>query len=229
MSDLVVIVPSRGRPHTVAEISEAFEQTCTARTVAWFAVDNDDAEVEAYAAAAGGRAYVAPADNISMVDALNRAAVYFASGAEGPAALGFMGDDHRPRTEGWDRAYLDALDDLGTGIVYGNDLYQGERIPTQCAMTTDIIRTLGYMAPPDLKHMYVDNAWLALGRAMGRIRYLPDVVIEHMHPVAEKAEWDEGYARVNAPEVYRRDQAVYERWLMESLPAEAARLRRLVA
>jgi hypothetical protein len=77
--------------------------------------------------------------------------------------------------------------------------------------------------------MYVDNAWLALGRAIGRIRYLPDVVVEHVHPVAGKAQWDEGYARVNAREMYARDKQVYDRWLAESLPAEAARLRRAMS
>jgi hypothetical protein len=90
-----------------------------------------------------------------------------------------MGDDHFPRTHGWDQAYLDALRELGTGIVYGNDLLQGHRLPTQCAMTADIVRRWGYMALPTLRHMYVDNFWRDLGNAADCLRYLPEVVVEH--------------------------------------------------
>jgi hypothetical protein len=32
-----------------------------------------------------------------------------------------------------------------------------------------------------------------------------DVVIEHMHPIAGKAEWDEGYIRVNDGSMYATD------------------------
>ena len=221
MSELVVIVPSRNRPHAAAELAEAFRETCTADTELRVVVDRDDPTAGLYPEPkiVGG--------HTSMVDALNREALVAAQGSQRPAAIGFQGDDHRPRTKGWDQAYLDALADLGTGIVYGNDLLQGEKIPTQCAMTADIVRTLGYMAPPDLVHLYVDNAWLALGRALGRITYLPDVVVEHLHPVAGKAEWDEGYARVNDPGMYDRDRMAFERWLRQSLPAEVHRLRRI--
>ncbi len=222
MSDLEVIVPSRGRPEAVAELIAALNRTCAATTGITLAVDADD---PAHADYASLPAEVLTAENRSMVEALNRAALTVTNGPDAPFAVAFLGDDHRPRTKGWDQAYLDALREMGTGIVYGNDLYQGARIPTQVAMTSDIIRTLGYMAPPDLTHMYVDNAWLALGRAIGAIRYLPDVIVEHLHPVADKADWDEGYERVNAPEVYAHDKAVYDRWVRHSLPLEAMRVR----
>lgn len=233
MSDLVVIVPSRGRPQAVNELAEAFTRTCTADTDLVFALDSSDERQPEYADAIQNWSQPAfwqlTADNHSMVEALNRSAVDVATGPEKPYAVGFLGDDHRPRTRGWDQAYLDALRKMGTGIVYGDDGFQHQRIPTQCAMTADIVRTLGYMAPPTLTHMYVDNAWLALGRAIRGITYLPDVFVEHLHPVAGKAEWDEGYARVNAPEMYQRDQIAFNRWMAESLPAEAARLRRVMA
>lgn len=222
MTDLVVIVPSRGRPTSAIELAEAFEATCTADTELVFALDKDDPTLPDYK---GLLALIR--ENSSMVQALNVTALEVTNGPRAASAVGFMGDDHRPRTAGWDQAYLDALRELGTGIVYGNDLLQGENIPTQVAMTSDIIRTLGYMAPPDLIHLYVDNAWLALGRELGRIRYLPDVVVEHLHPVVGKADWDEGYARVNHPGMYDKDRATFERWLRESLPAETARLRRI--
>ena len=206
MADLVVIVPSRGRPEAAQELAEAFAETCTADTLLVFAVDNDDERLPDYQK----QDRVAQADSRSMVQSLNAAAVLVL--ADEPFAIGFMGDDHRPRTEGWDTAYLDALHELGTGIVYGDDLLQRWRLPTQVAMTSDIVRALGYMAPPSLTHMYVDNFWLDLGRQAGCLRYLPDVVVEHMHPVAGKADWDDGHKRVNAPAMYERDRIAYARF-----------------
>lgn len=229
MTDLVVIVPSRGRPRAAVDLAREFDATRTADSRLVLSVDTDDPLRPEYSPLIeNGPVTVDININTSMVDALNKTALATASGSGAPFAIAFLGDDHRPRTKGWDAAYLDALREMGTGIVYGNDLLQGERIPTQVAMTSDIVRTLGYMAPPELTHLYVDDCWLQLGRAIGSIRYLPDVVVEHLHPVAGKAQWDEGYARVNSREMYNRDQAACRRWLTESLPAEAARIRQLM-
>jgi hypothetical protein len=79
------------------------------------------------------------------------------------------------------------------------------------------------MAPPTLTHLYVDNAWLDLGRALESITYLPDTVIEHLHPHAGKAEPDEGYERVNGDAMYDADRAAYDAWKIH-LGQDAARV-----
>jgi len=221
MADLLMLVPSRGRPDNIAALVESWRDTTGREAQLLVAVDDDDVELERYRAlnvelVVGPRLRLGPTLNKLAVE---RSRDHF--------AIGFCGDDHRMRTKGWDTLFLDELRDLGTGIVYGDDLLQRENLPTAVAMTSDIIATLGYMVPPGLIHMYADNFWLALGKELGRIRYLPDVVIEHMHPVAGKAPVDAGYAEVNAPGMYARDRAVFQRWLRESMPAEVARLRRI--
>ncbi len=218
-TDLAVIVPTRGRPDAVRELAAAFAVTCTAGTKLVFAFDDDDpSHLEVALPELDGSRYIGR--HTSMVEALN-SAVSVALGLHRPFAVGFMGDDHRPRTRGWDEAYLDALHGLRTGIVYGNDLFQGERLPTQVAMTADIVRLLGFMAPATLGHMYVDNFWRDLGVGARCLRYLPDVVVEHMHPVAGKADWSEGHKRVNAPEIYARDRAAYDRFRADGSLSQA--------
>lgn len=214
MSDLVVIVPSRGRPEAAVELAECFKKTCTANTGLVFAVDADDPAEAGYSmVTARGLASVIVSDSRSMVDALNRRAAGYAELEDelAPSAIGFMGDDHRPRTVGWDAAYLAALR-RKPGLVYGNDLIQGRNLPTQVAMSAELVRGLGHMAPPTLTHLYVDNYWLQLGRASDRITYLPDVFVEHLHPVAGKAAWDEGYQRVNDQAMYDRDRVAFEEY-----------------
>ena len=228
MADLVVIVPSRGRPEAVAELVAALEETCTADTELVLAVDSNDPALPSYDQARRG-AWMFVQDAHSMVEALNLAALR-ATATErlGVFAVAFLGDDHRPRTVGWDAAYLDALREFGTGLVYGNDLLQGARIPTQVAMTADIVRALGYMAPPEFTHLWVDNFWKELGQAIGRIRYLPDVVVEHMHPLAGKADWDDGYQRVNSSAVAEHDQTAFNVYMRARFGADVAKVRQIV-
>jgi hypothetical protein len=232
MADLVVIVPSRGRPEAAHELCRAFEETCVLDTQLVFAIDERDVgSIHDYPFVNQTTTWWSPSS--TMVEALNMRSADLVSGemSEGlvpPSfAIGFMGDDHRPRTLGWDRAYVDALSDLGTGIVYGDDLFQGRRLPTQCAMTADIVRALGYMAPPALTHLYVDNFWLSLGEQAQCIRYLPDVVIEHRHPVVGKAQWDEGYQRVNDGTMYAKDSAAFADYCRTALAEDVAKVRAL--
>ena len=222
-SGLVVIVPTRSRPAAAHELVEAFKETCTADTELVFAIDEDDPELRGYK---GLRGLIGP--NGSMVEALNATAAEVLKRDVRPQAIGFMGDDHRPVTVGWDAAYLAALKSL-PGFVYGNDRVQGANLPTQVAISTPVVAALGHMAPPALHHLYVDNYWLTLGRNAGCITYLPRVVVQHLHPVAGTAEWDDGYRRVNAPEVYRKDRGAFEAHMREHGPEEVLAVREACA
>lgn len=212
MDDLVFVVPSRNRPAAVRSLIRSFDETCTEETGLVISIDHDDPKRAEYfnlvAEPSAVSVDLVVGANTTMAQALNRACHGINS-----YAVGFMGDDHRPRTRGWDKAYLDALRSMGTGIVYGNDLLQGERLPTQVAMTSDIVQALGYMTPPGLGHMYLDNFWLDLGKTARCLRYLPDVIVEHLHPVAGKAAWDDDYTRVNDAFVYSRDRIAYQRYI----------------
>ncbi len=228
---LLVIVPSRGRPESVARVAEAWRDTgAFAAATLVFAIDGDDPRHSDYFGAhlPDGAAvqFVTVEQWKPMVHKLNECAVA-AAGSGGWAGIAFMGDDHLPRTPDWAASYLAALDELGTGIVYGDDGLRGEGLPTQWAMTPDIVRVLGVMVPANVEHLYCDNAIKDLGKAAGCLRYLPDVLIEHMHPVARKAAMDDGYRRVNAPSQYARDRASYRLWQRAQLPIDAGVIRTL--
>lgn len=223
--ELLVIVPSRSRPQSLTRMVDAWDATgAFDRAALLFAVDADDPEIEEYRAAHKTVAHRPVLLSVGaswqpMVAKLNRVAVQHADGA---FALGFAGDDHLPRTPGWAGRYLDELHALGTGIVYGDDGIQGAALPTQWAMTADIVRALGRMVPADVEHLYCDNAIMQLGAEARCLWYLPDVLIEHLHPVVGKAVPDEGYLRVNRPEQYRRDSAAFARWEAERMPVQVA-------
>jgi hypothetical protein len=111
--------------------------------------------------------------------------------------------------------------------VYGDDLLQGERLPTAVFMSPSIVRTLGWMVPPGMIHLYLDDVWRELGKAVGCLRYHPEIVIEHMHPGANKAGWDPIYLESNSPELYAHDSALYQQWMDNQRHEDAAKLRAL--
>lgn len=224
MRELLVIVPTRGRPHNVPRILDAWD-----KTGAWevaqllLAVDADDPRLRVYEAfeSENCQILVHPV-HLPMVVKLNDSARYMLGTDDWPC-VAFMGDDHVPRSVEWAQRYVEELKAMDTGVVYGNDLVQGPKLCTQWAMTTDIVRTLGRMVPAPVEHMYCDNSIMDLARAAGCLKYLSDVRIEHAHPVAGRGAWDAGYERVNSRDQYRRDHASYTQW-RETRMAEDVRL-----
>lgn len=202
MKDLLVIIPSRGRPETVAPVAEEFFSKSTGLADLMFATDDDEAPYPEYP----GVIY-RTGPRLRMCGTLNAAAVEEAPNYK---YIGFMGDDHRTRTPGWDQFVVDALQDHN--VVYGNDLIWGEGLPTAAFLRSEVINTLGYMAPPALIHLYLDNFWLQFGKATS-IKYLDNVVIEHLHPSVGKAGWTPEYQEVNDPALYEKDRLAFEEYM----------------
>lgn len=227
-----MIVPTRSRPEAVARVVEAWEATGAFDDGAelLFAFDADDPECSEYVNAinhTGVRREVLPVW-FPLVIKLNRVAREAASGKGRPFAIGFAGDDHLPRTTGWVGRYLGALYSAGTGVVSCADGYRDDTLPTQWAMTSDIVRSLGRMVPAPVDHLYCDDAVRALAVAADCYTYLADVLIEHMHPVAGKAPSDEQYDRVNSRQQYRHDRAAYHLWRDTELAQQAGKIRDLI-
>jgi hypothetical protein len=220
MADMLFIVPSRSRPGNAARLLQAWTTTGAWDTAdLLIAVDADDPALPGYQALDLSKARLTVADVWRpMVHKLELAA---AAEAGAYFALGFMGDDHLPTTKGWAARYLDTLRELRTGIVYARDDYMDEKLPTQWAMTSNIVRALGRMVPAPVEHLYCDNAILDLGNAAGCIRYLADVLIQHRHYGNGLARMDPQYQRVNSADQYGRDKPAYEAWVRDQLPADA--------
>lgn len=213
---LLIIVPSRGRPENIKRLAQAWNDTGAHRADLLIGLDDDDPTIGEYP----GWCDIGP--RLRMVGTLNKLAVKYAPLY---THIGFMGDDHCPRTPEWNLTVERELDILGTGIVYGNDLIQGATIPTAVFMTSDIIKKLGWMALPGLRHLFVDNQWKSLGEALDALTYLPDVIIEHLHPVAGKTAWDDSYKANNDSTTWDHDEKVYKAWLTDGLARDVAKIR----
>lgn len=221
MAELTVLVPTRSRPHSVDRIVDAWYATGAFGVADLvFVVDKDDPEAPAYLEVLQRRAgpkYMILPEWRPLVPKLNWAATHL---ADVGMAMAFMGDDHLPRTPMWAQRVLAATALHGPSIVYGRDGFQDQNLPTWWAMTNSIVKAIGAMVPSDVQHLYCDNTVMEMGKAANCLRYLPDVLIEHMHPIAHKGDMDDQYARVNRPEQYERDRAAFERWIKTRMSSD---------
>lgn len=234
--DLLVITPSRGRPERLAEMLAAIHATAALDIEVWIGLDDDDpAEylraVQRSPLAFAHRVQAFHGERRSLAGWTNHLAAQAVNPENprtAPRYLASLGDDHIPRTPGWDQQLVEAIEAMdGPGWAYGNDLLQGESIPTAWVQSTELVRTLGWMMLPTCQHLCVDSAVRSLGKAAGRIAYLRDVVIEHMHPAAGKADEDDTYAESNSAWRNYQDGNAYRRWLAEDLQRDAATVRAL--
>lgn len=209
MNTNLVILPSRSRPEKVAEAIELLKDNSTISDLC-VAIDDDQSDL-----------YPRIDDVIYEVNSrlrmngtLNLVATKYADKYE---TIYFLGDDHHVRTKGWDELLYAPIKERGYGLAYGDDRLQGKNLATAVMMSTNIISILGYMAPPKLIHLYMDNFWMNLGQALDCLDYVPQAVIEHMHYLAGKSEQDAQYAEVNSSEMYQKDRETYLQYVKDDL------------
>ena len=132
-------------------------------------------------------------------------------------------DDVVYKTDGWDEKFLRALEGR-TGIAYGNDMLQGENLPTFPFISGDIARALGWLQQPLLTKLCGDQIWKEIGNAAHCLHYVPEVIIEHRHFINNKRENDD-------PEylkVYSKDRMKFANWYANNAIRDFRTVRRLV-
>ena len=222
--DLLIIVPSRGRPKNIARLLDSLRETSKLRTHLHVCVDDDDPALPDYERVmnhAGREDDVlerGPRKGLGAWTnevAIRRAYQY--------PYLASFGDDHVPQTPGWDYFLIRAIEDLGgTGFSYPWD---GADIPQAVVVSSDIVRKLGWMCEPSLNHWYVDNVWLDLGLGADCIRHCRVVSVDHVHPGAGKAPVDKTYTEAS-PRL-ASDREAYYCWYRERMTTDVAKITAL--
>jgi len=219
MSEMTILVPSRGRPENIIRLMDAWSATTTQDTRLLVLVDDDDSKLDDYLSIPNIDIRVGP--RIRIGGTLNVVAPEMALTSRN---IGFMGDDHLPRTKGWDETFINELDRIKVGVVYGNDLAHGAGLATSVTMTSNIVNTLGYICVPGSIHLFLDNFWMELGRGTN-ITYFDNVIIEHIHPNFQKALSDNTYTEANSPEVWGADEITFNNYVATQLQDDLQKLR----
>lgn len=133
-----------------------------------------------------------------------------------PSTIGMYhlsNDDFIYRTKDFDKIILEEYQRQGPGVYYGDDLQNGSRLCTGPFICARMAKAVGYLQLPTLTHLYNDNVWMAIGTQLGRLHYLPQVVIEHNHRLLKYGIPDETYKRTNSIAMYRMDKAAFDGWV----------------
>ena len=181
-------LPSRGRPHNLARFLEAYRQTKATAPVR-LRLDQDDPDLDSYYAIEIPQNWERMARPRSNGANPAHAELF----AEKPDLLwyGLIADDVIPRTPEWDQILIDAAG--RDKLAYADDGFQGEKLATHPVIGGDMVRSIGWLVCPDLGHSYADTALHLIAQKTGRCVYRGDVLLEHMHPLANKAQPDKTY------------------------------------
>ena len=223
MTDLVVMVPTRGRRALCERLLESFRETASPGTELVLITDPDDQKTyEGMDWSPGSVAVLEPRAQ-SLSELLNKTASALVNDFD---VLMQVGDDCVFRTPGWDRLMLAALADLGgSGWVYPDDKRRND-VPEIWMTSADVVKALGWFHSPATGHFYGDNIIGELGKRAGLIRYCPEAVIEHLHYTVSKSQRrDRTYSQAEKKHG-QRDLDAFRQWQAEVASLEVALLRR---
>lgn len=199
-NEVVALCPTRENPTGAIEMIESFYDTIhRISSDVVLVVDYDDPYLDQYRAIPDRFRWqevvsghmrrhelvrVMEVEGGSLTKATNEAVARM---WDSEAIVGHVGDDHRFRTPGWDTRIRDILVNE-PGVVYA---YDGFRSAWASAWWTNmkIIRTLGWLAVPGSMHLTIDDVFMDIGAGLGRLTFLDDVLIEHLHPAGGKVAW----------------------------------------
>jgi hypothetical protein len=122
---------------------------------------------------------------------------------------GFLADDIVLKTP-----FSEALGEAATPffIAYPDDSLQGEKLCTHFVCGGELVRALGWWALPGIIHSGIDWVWMLLGyNNPGMLKYMPDVIYEHMHPLVGKAKRDEIYDFAKSK--LKDDDKIFQAWM----------------
>jgi hypothetical protein len=209
MKKIAILIPSRDRCHKVEKLHKNwFEYTDNLIETDCIIILDEDNE-STYTRMPGFIYEIVPTNGKrGVVFPLNKVAKKYCNNYE---YIGFLGDDHLPKTKRWNVEMYDVLTkNKPFSMVYGNDLIQGENLPTNIIMDSLFIKYLDNMVDSKIQHLFADNYWLYIGKYIDNIHYLNHVIIEHEHYSRNKSELDEMYKILNSSTMFLQGNYIYQ-------------------
>ena len=108
---------------------------------------------------------------------------------------GFIADDEFPLTHGFDKILVEAAG--AWNVAHGDDgVNGGRRAQGVVCLGGDLVRAVGYLALGECWHWYAfDDLWEMLGKdGVCRRKFMPEVKVDHRHPLHGKGRRDATYA-----------------------------------
>jgi hypothetical protein len=195
VNDIAVIVPVLNRPHRAGPFMESLRESTFNATVYAVAELTDSPTQAAWIAA---RANLLTTHLVTFAEKVNCAYV------ETSEPWLFLTGDDVTFHPGWAEELLRVAQQTGALVVGSNDLTnaraeEGSHSP-HMLISRQYIADVGaswdgpgIVCHEGYRHMFVDDEIVTAAKQRGVFAYAKDAVVEHLHPVAEKAEVDATY------------------------------------
>lgn len=199
---ILTICPTFNRPELCAQMLKSWHNTIGGDNTMVLGLDISDPSLSAYPKDANR---VTCKANSTITEVINS---IWASNHDKYDFFHIINDDVLFHTPSYDKKMAYILEGYGGGIAYGNDLFQGQALPTFPFISASLCTTLGWLQHPSLNRYCGDTVWASIGKECGCLYYLGEVIIEHLHKLAGKGNTDIDM------KVFQDDWHAYIKWAM---------------
>lgn len=205
---LLVRMPTRSRPAQALDVLSRYRELAGVDLALEVVIDDDDASMHTLEVQAELRRLgctITSGPHKSKVEAVNGGRVN-----EWDVLL-LASDDMVPLVRDYGKR---VLEEMGhhfphlDGALYFSDGYANERLCTLPVFGRRLYDQFKYVYFNGYKSFYCDNEQTEVLQAMGRLKYIPGMIIEHRHFVTGKSQNDALYQANQAP--WNADRALYE-------------------
>jgi hypothetical protein len=201
-----ILCPTRGRVEGAVRLRDSALSTADdpSSVEVLFYVDDDDELVAQYKDALGAALTVGPPMSVS------KSWNVIAEKCSGDILM--MGnDDLVYRTQGWDTRVAEEAAKFPDQIycMWTQDGINGKRHCAFPIVSRVWYETVGYFSPGVFEFLYNDTWVMDIGKRVGRLHYIGDVLIEHLHFSVRKSPRDKTYTRQRRDGRRARDRDLY--------------------
>lgn len=209
-----IMVPTKSRPERLKVLFDSFLAHEHSRSEFVVGIDKDQLELygwvkiypEIRVIETNGEDYVAKAN-------------YMASQMKQYKYLYLLADDFRINSE-WESKFLEFA--VPNCVFYGKDGIANKILCTAVFIDNEMVKKIGYIAPPTLVHYFADNVWRDWGTSMNTYKYFEDVNIQHLHKIANPHYNDAVY--VQSEGHFKADEEAYKEYCRNQLILDIQKL-----
>lgn len=184
---IALLTPTRSRLRDITELVRTWKETTEGNSDFIFGIDDDDNTYNSFIKENPDFTFeVNP--RMKLVPYLNFLALKYCNEYK---YLSFLEDDFRFESNNWESIFIKKLEEVKVGIAWGADGIHNGKLVDSPVMTSNIVKTLGYMIPPTIECLFADHFLLHIGREANILHYFPNVKIIHHHYSTGKREKDD--------------------------------------
>jgi len=212
---IAILVPSRGRPEQFLRFLDSIQSLSSAFTPIriYSAHDEDDPVIDDYLTIHTSIANIQLQKNVKTRKPVPQLMEYLGMKAynDGADFIVIASDDVICTTTDWDLTLVEKYNRYKDKLMVGyfNNGFD-RNMAEHYVVSKEWIKVLGYYAPIQFNHFYVDS-WIGdIANRAGRLEFFKDIKFRHMHFKYNLAAYDDTYKRTRENDFPRKDKKIFD-------------------